>query len=106
MRNKVSKVFTANFDEKNPNWSNTPEYNAIFLRAQKNYMNDLLRMGREFMTLNDVFDQLSIPRTNEGMVYGWRGDDVIEFGIEIEDILDAEDGFQLTFNTTKIYEEN
>lgn len=76
MRNKMK--FTAQFDKHNPNWSPVAEYNAMFLRAQQNYANDRLFM-RDFLTLNDVYDQLGLERTREGMVYGWIRGDQIDF---------------------------
>lgn len=72
------------FDELNPNWQSNPEYNALFLRAQQNFANDLLQ-ARGHITLNDVYDMLGIPRTGAGCVVGWvwgqGGDDYVDFGI-------------------------
>ena len=45
------------FDEASPYWQKDPEYNLVFLKAQQQYANDLLRAkGRLF--LNDVYDML------------------------------------------------
>lgn len=72
------------FDEYSQNWSKTPEYNLLFLRAQQNHANDLLR-ARGHVFLNEVYDMLDIPRTQAGQVVGWllsdEGDDFIDFGI-------------------------
>jgi hypothetical protein len=72
------------FDELCDNWVKNPEYNAIFLRAQQNYMNDLLQ-ARGHVFLNDVYDALGIERTGAGAIVGWvmgkGGDDFIDFGI-------------------------
>jgi Family of unknown function (DUF6353) len=72
------------FDELCDNWKDNPEYNAIFLRAQQNYANDLLQ-ARGHVLLNDVYDMLGIPRTGAGCVVGWLwgkgGDDYIDFGV-------------------------
>ena len=75
------------FDEFSPNWQNDPEYNLMFLRAQQQYANDLLKAkGRLF--LNEVYDMLGLERTKAGQVVGWvynpenpTGDNFVDFGI-------------------------
>ena len=75
------------FDEANPNWQNDPEYNLMFLKAQQQYANDLLKAkGRLF--LNEVYDMLGLERTKAGQVVGWvynpenpTGDNFVDFGI-------------------------
>lgn len=72
------------FDQLCQDWQKNPEYNFLFLRAQQNYANDLLR-SRGHVFLNDVYDMLGIPRSQAGSVVGWvisdRGDNYIDFGI-------------------------
>ena len=75
------------FDEFSPNWQNDPEYNLMFLKAQQQYANDLLRAkGRLF--LNEVYDLLGLERSKAGQVVGWvynpenpEGDNFVDFGI-------------------------
>ena len=75
------------FDEFSPNWQNDPEYNLMFLKAQQQYANDLLKAkGRLF--LNEVYDMLGLERTKAGQVVGWvynpenpTGDNFVDFGI-------------------------
>lgn len=75
------------FDEASPYWQSDPEYNLVFLRAQQQYANDLLRAkGRLF--LNDVYDMLGIEKTKAGQIVGWvydpvnpNGDNFVDFGI-------------------------
>ena len=75
------------FDEASPNWQNDPEYNLMFLKAQQQYANDLLKAkGRLF--LNEVYDMLGIDRSKAGQVVGWvynpenpTGDNFVDFGI-------------------------
>jgi hypothetical protein len=72
------------FDEYSENWSKTPEYNFLFLKAQQNYANDLLH-SRGHVFLNEVYDMLGIPRTQAGQVVGWviskDGDNFVDFGM-------------------------
>ena len=80
--NDVS-VYARFFDESCAQWTKTPEYNFMFLRAQQNYYNDMLK-SRGHVFLNEVYDALGIPRTQAGSVVGWvvgEGDSFIDFGI-------------------------
>lgn len=93
-KGKTKKVTTLNpvgispyarfFDELSDNWSKTPEYNLLFLKAQQNYANDLLH-ARGHVFLNEVYDMLGVPRSQAGQVVGWviskDGDNFIDFGM-------------------------
>lgn len=75
------------FDEASREWQKDPEYNLMFLKAQQQYANDKLR-ANGYLTLNEVYDMLDIPRTKAGMVVGWVynsknpvGDNYVDFGI-------------------------
>ena len=73
------------FDEVSVQWRKQPEYNQVFLRAQQNYANDLLK-SRGHVFLNEVYDMLGIPRSQAGTIVGWvkdseKGDNFIDFGI-------------------------
>ena len=72
------------FDESCANWSKTPEYNLLFLKAQQNYANDLLK-ARGHIFLNEVYDMLGIERSQAGAVVGWvldkDSDNFVDFGI-------------------------
>lgn len=71
------------FDSNNPNWDENPAFNMMFLRAQENYLNDLLHT-RGHVFLNEVYDALGFPHTPQGAVLGWiagGGDDCIDFGL-------------------------
>lgn len=71
------------FDDSSVNWVDNAELNLCFLRAQQNYMNDLLH-ARGHVFLNDVYDALGIPRSKAGAVVGWvlgEGDNFVDFGI-------------------------
>lgn len=75
------------FDESSSLWEKNAEYNLMFLRAQQQYANDLLR-AKGHLYLNEVYDMLDIPRTKAGQVVGWVydpdnsvGDNYVDFGI-------------------------
>jgi hypothetical protein len=75
------------FDESSVNWSRTPEYNLMTLRAIQNHANDLLH-SRGFVFLNEVYKELGIPMSQEGQLVGWtrkgsngEGDGYVDFGI-------------------------
>ena len=70
------------FDSGSQFWCKSPEYNLLFLRERQEYANNLLHQ-RGHLFLNEVYDMLGIPRTEEGQVEGWRDDGVgfVDFGI-------------------------
>ena len=72
------------FDETNDNWQRADEYNQLFIQAQQNWANDLLR-AKGHVFLNEVHDMLGIPRTKAGQIVGWvmggDGDNYIDFGV-------------------------
>lgn len=73
------------FNEDNPNWKTTPEYNVMFLRQVQNYVNDRLR-SKGYISLNDVYKELGFEETTAGQMVGWvwkraDGDGYIDFGI-------------------------
>lgn len=83
----AESIYARFFDPFSKSWSKEPEYNLLFLKAQQNYANDLLR-SRGHVFLNEVYDMLGIERSQAGQVVGWvisknsnRGDNFIDFGI-------------------------
>jgi hypothetical protein len=79
--------YTFFFDESNPYWEDDGNYNRMFLLAQQQYANDKLR-ANGYLFLNDVLDDLGIPRTKAGQIVGWvydpdnpNGDNYVDFGI-------------------------
>lgn len=73
------------FDEGSQHWSKTAEYNLFFLSTQQRYANDLLH-ARGHVFLNEIYDNLGIPRTQAGQIVGWLehgdGDGFISFGFD------------------------
>lgn len=75
------------FDSSSVQWNRNAEYNLMFLKAQQNYANDLLK-SRGHIFLNEVYDMLGIPRSQAGQIVGWvkgEGDDFVDFGIFNDD---------------------
>lgn len=75
------------FDDGCKGWEKDSEMNLMFLRAQQQYANDLLR-GRGHLFLNEVYDMLGIPHTKAGQIVGWVYDpdrtdidNYVDFGI-------------------------
>jgi hypothetical protein len=84
VKDGAPSIYARFFDEFSVNWSRRPEYNKIFLMAQQNYANDMLR-ARGHVFLNEIYDALGLERSSAGSVVGWvldkGGDSYIDFGI-------------------------
>jgi hypothetical protein len=56
----------------------------MFVKAQQNYFNDILKVRRHVF-LNEVYEALGFDHTSYGSVVGWvlskDGDNYIDFGI-------------------------
>lgn len=76
----------------NPHSEPNNEYNIMFIKAQENYANDLLR-AKKRLFLNDVYEMLGLPRTKAGQVVGWVydkdnpvGDNYVDFGLYTDNL--------------------
>lgn len=80
------------FDSKSRNYETNPDYNRMFLKAQQAFANDKLQT-RGHLFLNEVLDDLDLPRTPAGQIVGWTKDGpdgyinfrIVEVEREIED---------------------
>lgn len=61
------------FDGKSRNYETNPDYNRMFLKAQQAFANDKLQT-RGHLFLNEVLDDLDLPRTPAGQIVGWTKD--------------------------------
>lgn len=68
-------------------WTKNANLNKVFLLQQQRYATDKLRLNH-FVSLNEVYDMLGLPRTSYGQFAGWVytedssiGDNYISFGI-------------------------
>ena len=77
-------VYSRFFDDASTEWSDTAEYNMMFLRSQQNYWNDMLNV-RGHVFLNEVYESLGLDHSDAGAITGWvrgsDGDGFIDFGI-------------------------
>lgn len=61
------------FDSKSRNYETNPDYNRMFLKAQQAFENDKLQT-RGHLFLNEVLDDLDLPRIPAGQIVGWTKD--------------------------------
>lgn len=61
------------FDSKSRNYETNPDYNRMFLKTQQAFANDKLQT-RGHLFLNEVLDDLDLPRTPAGQIVGWTKD--------------------------------
>lgn len=72
------------FDATSTEWTKDPEANKALLYSAQARCNNLLRANGHLF-LNEVFDELGMPRTQAGAIVGWclgYGDDEVDFGLE------------------------
>lgn len=84
---KKTSKYARFFDEGSSEWTKNPEINLNLLEKKQKYANYLLKT-KGHLLLNEVYDLLDIPRTEEGEVVGWffdelhpTGDNYVDFGI-------------------------
>ena len=81
--NQIS-TYARVFGADNGHWSPSKAQCEMFLAAQQNYFNDILKT-RGHVFLNEVYDALGFDRTPAGAVVGWvrgHGDDYIDFNYQ------------------------
>lgn len=90
----LQSEYAVYFDNKSRNYETNPDYNRMFLRAQQAFANDKLQ-SRGHLFLNEVLDDLDLPRTPAGQIVGWTKngpDGYVNFRIlEVE--RETENGF-------------
>lgn len=83
--NQPAGIYSFIFDENCKGWSDGPGYNQTWLASQETHANARLR-ANGFLFLNDVLEQIGLPRTPAGQIVGWikdseEGDGYVDFGI-------------------------
>ena len=90
---KIS-IYAKYFDINSSLWDKDQDNNKALLMFKERYLNDML-CSRGHVFLNDVYDELDIPRTRAGSVVGWiynEGDGYIDLGIFTEENANAING--------------
>lgn len=82
-------MYSKIFDNKNRNFSPHSGSSLLFLKAQQNYANDILK-SRGHIFLNEVYQMLGFEHTSAGAVVGWvnygdKNDSYVDFGLYRED---------------------
>lgn len=70
---KLQSDYAVYFDSKSRNYETNQDYNRMFLKAQQAFANDKLQT-RGHLFLNEVLDDLDLPRTPAGQIVGWTAD--------------------------------
>lgn len=105
------------FDESNPYWDDSSEYNLMFLKKVEQEANDKLQANK-ILFLNDVYEALGFPKTKAGQVMGWtctdtpsESDNYVDFGIydinnpaKRDFVNGAEKCILLDFNVVNVWE--
>lgn len=89
------------FNSKCSLWDKNQEFNLMFLKAQQNYFNDVLRV-RRYVFLRDIYEVFGFPVTRKTLFAGWVYDlekpicdNFIDFGM----LTDGEEAdIKLNFN--------
>ena len=90
---KKERISGKKFNEFCHEWSDSKEYNLLFLKAQQNYFNDILAI-RGHVFLNEVYDALGMSRTKNGHLSGWLlGDGLVNF-----EVTEMDDEIELAFD--------
>lgn len=81
-------VYTAIFDELNPNWSRNPNDNAFFLKNAEQRMTQRLH-AKGYLFLNEVLYDLGCTLTPAGQYVGWvdsgyQATSYVDFGLPAE----------------------
>lgn len=66
----LKSEYAVYFDKTSRSYENNMDYNRMFLRAQQAFANDKLQ-ARGHIFLNEVLDDLDLPRTKAGQIVGW-----------------------------------
>ena len=73
------------YDDGCNGWTKDPELNKFFLMRVQDWANDKLR-EQGYLFLNDVYEQIGVPKTKMGHIVGWvqdgeHGDPYVDFGL-------------------------
>ncbi len=94
------RTFSITIDKSNPAHDDDNDYMLGLLHAYELHFNDVLE-SYGFVTVNDIYRLFCIPRTTEGMTYGWIyktfKKDQIKFDTKIKKTLIDEGEWESTY---------
>ena len=108
---KTKSKYKQTFDSSCNAWEKDQKFNVMYLKAQQNYFNDILR-NRGYVFLRDILEHLGLPVTKISLFVGWYcdatntfGNNYIDFGIqEKANGNDVELNFNVNGDITKKFE--
>lgn len=82
------------FDHRSLDYDHNIDYNMMFLSAQQAYINNKL-VSRGHVFLNEVMDDLGLPRSKAGQIVGWvydseDGDSYVDLRVQLVDCIGAD----------------
>ena len=93
---KTYSKYAKIFHEISLYWTGNQERDLMLLKVVQNRANEILKI-KKTMFLNEVYEMLGLPRTQEGQVVGWHydekhpiGDNYIDFGLDDATISESE----------------
>lgn len=91
-RKKLDQFTKVTFGPASKMWHATPEYNLIFIKAQENHFNSVLRHDG-FLMLNDVLKGLGLRPTPEGAIKGWTVTEgvYVDLGVDGDEVMQCID---------------
>ncbi len=69
-KHPIHSPYAKFFDDGNPNWDKNADANLMFLIQKEAYCTAKLEI-KGYLFLNEVYDELDIPKTKVGQVVGW-----------------------------------
>lgn len=98
---KAKSKYARVFDSSCKGWDKDREFNVMYLKAQQNYFDDVLK-NRGYVFLRDIYECLGFPITQTSLFVGWYYDltntfvdNYIDFDIHVKE---DESGVELDFN--------
>lgn len=70
IRSDKAETVVVKYDNRSRNWSEDPDINNLFVNQVLSHMADRLKI-RGHVFLNELFDELALPRTSRGQLVGW-----------------------------------
>lgn len=86
----LEKFETAVFNNECSGWTADKRYNVMYIKHAERYLIDLLR-HRGWISLNEVYGSLGMPRVIEAQIIGWKISDIWDYNNYIKFEFDETD---------------